>query len=525
MGVKIMALLDVENDDIFTEEFRPFPPIEAYEQETFNDADAVPFDLWNNFAPPHLPKGLLPPVIESFGVIQGKSMGADKSGLVMSALAVCSAAITDSIKLQVKRHDASWRESARIWVALIGMPSTKKSPIIGAAAKPLIGIDHNLASDYARRMAEYNDLTKDEKREVEKPKQVRVRLEDTTMEAAQEVLKDSPDGLLCLQDEMSGWFGSMDKYSGKGGSAKDRGFWLQSFNGGQSAVNRVARGSFVIPNLSVSMLGGIQPEVIRNLAAESHDDGLLQRLFPIVLSPATLGLDEPMTDVAKRYSDLIHKLHTLTAKQIGDYGPGATGEGILKFDDDAQAIRKELENKHLNLQALEMINPKLAAHIGKLDGLFARLCIIWHCIENIHSMIIPDIISGSIAIRVAKFIHQFLLPHAVSFFAGILGLSQENDRLVAVAGYILARQTEEVTRRDIQRGDRIMRAMDRFEIDKVMQQLESLGWLIAHEKGKWTVNPRCHQLYAEKAIEEHDRRVKAREMITHIVKGGDNGDK
>jgi hypothetical protein len=58
-----------------------------------------------------------------------------------------------------------------------------------------------------------------------------------------------------------------------------------------------------------------------------------------------------------------------------------------------------------------------------------------------------------------------------------------------------------------------------------MQQLESLGWLIAHEKGKWTVNPRCHQLYAEKAIEEHDRRVKAREMITHIVKGGDNGDK
>ena len=49
---------------------------------------------------------------------------------------------------------------------------------------------------------------------------------DTTIEAAQEILKDSPNGVLLDQDELSGFFGSMDKYSGARGAQKDRAFWL-----------------------------------------------------------------------------------------------------------------------------------------------------------------------------------------------------------------------------------------------------------------------------------------------------------
>ena len=72
-------------------------------------------------------------------------------------------------------------------------------------------------------------------------------MQDTTIEAAQEILKDSPDGVLLYQDELSGWFGSMDKYSGARGAAKDRAFWLQAYNGGPYTVNRIGRGSRVHP--------------------------------------------------------------------------------------------------------------------------------------------------------------------------------------------------------------------------------------------------------------------------------------
>ena len=123
---------------------------------------------------------------------------------------------------------------------------------MSTVAKPLRVIDTEMARKNQRAMAEYNRLSKEEKQKKEPPKQTRLAMQDTTIEAAQEILKDSPDGVLLYQDELSGWFGSMDKYSSARGAAKDRAFWLQSYNGGPYTVNRIGRGSLLIPNLSVS---------------------------------------------------------------------------------------------------------------------------------------------------------------------------------------------------------------------------------------------------------------------------------
>ena len=54
--------------------------------------------------------------------------------------------------------------------------------------------------------------------------------------------------------------------------------------------------------------------------------------------------------------------------------------------------------------------------------------------------------------RVAKFMRRFLLPHAFAFYGGVLRLADDHDRLAAVAGYILARQKQRLTNRDVQRG-------------------------------------------------------------------------
>src|SRR6516225_8704225 len=265
------------------------------EDSTAGDAqasDIEPVDLWGQFDPPPLPLGLLPKTIEHFALEEADLMGVDPSGLAMAALAVCAAALPDYIQLQVKRHDSNWFEAARLWVGLIGNPSTKKTPIILRATKPLKRLDAELWRSYVNATKCYDELTKEERKNTERPPQRRLRLEDTTIEAAQEVLKDSPDGVLCIQDELSGWFGAMDKYAGRG-AAKARGFWLQSFHGGTYALNRIARGAAMIENLSVSLLGGIQPEPIRKIAGDTVDDGLLQRLIPIVLRRASAGQDVP----------------------------------------------------------------------------------------------------------------------------------------------------------------------------------------------------------------------------------------
>jgi hypothetical protein len=319
--------------------------------------------------------------------------------------------------------------------------------------------------------------------------------------------------VLCLQDELSGWFGSMDKYNGNRGGQKDRGFWLQSFHGGQYTVDRIKRGSFLIENLSVSLLGGIQPEPIRAIAAESVDDGLIQRLIPIVLRPAVAGKDAPTGSCAEDYAALIGHLHHSPA-------PPA----VYQFSDAALVIREELERRHLELMGVEVINRKLAAHIGKYDGLFARLCLLWHVIEASPGLVIEE----TTARRVARFMHDFLLPHAFAFYAGTLGLADDHERLTAVAGYILAHKLDRVTNRHIQRGDRTMRGLNRWQTDQVFEQLDALGWVDRvpgprpTDPPHWLVNPEVHRLFADRAKQEAARRAEVRVLMT--MKPDDKGE-
>ncbi len=93
----------------------------------------------------------------------------------------------------------------------------------------------------------------------------------------------------------------------------DRGFWLQSFNGGHYSWDRVSRGSGNIPNLSICVLGGIQEEPLRKLVNDGVDDGLIQRLFIIMLRPAVMGRDEPVP--ADQYDKLVERLYALRGRE------------------------------------------------------------------------------------------------------------------------------------------------------------------------------------------------------------------
>ncbi|YBW38117.1 DUF3987 domain-containing protein [Nitrobacter sp. TKz-YC01] len=122
-----------------------------------------PVDLWSKLSPPVLPTGVLPRPIEAFAFGQAEQMGADPAGLAMAALAVCAAAIPDRVRIKVKRH-GHWYENARLWVALIGSPSTKKSPIVGQAMRPIARLDGGLVRKYLADKARYDEIAKDERK-------------------------------------------------------------------------------------------------------------------------------------------------------------------------------------------------------------------------------------------------------------------------------------------------------------------------------------------------------------------------
>ena len=490
------------------------PDLDAYDlpEHEHDERWPEPVDLWQRFEEPDLPQGLLPLPVELFARRQASIMGADAAGMAMAALTVCATAIPDCVELQVKRNDPTWLEHARLWVALVGPPSRKKTPIFKAAMQPLRTIDNQLMRAYLQASEEYENLSKEDRKGAQKPRQRRLIISDTTIEAAQEVMMDSPDGVLSEQDELSGWFGSMDRYNTKGGG--DRAFWLKAFNGGTYNLNRIGRGAKQIPNLSISLLGGIQPEPMRKFAADSVDDGLLQRMLPVILKPSEVGQDLPQDHTGEAYSELIASLYHL--RQVGQM--------VLHFSDGARAIRDELEHEHLNLStALETVSPKLSAHYGKHDGIFARLCLVWHCIEHADRAI-PSEVSEDTARRVAAFMAEFIRPSAIAFYAGILGMSAGHEDIIALASLIVAKGMGEVAARDVQSAGQTLRHITADQFRAIAEKMEAFGWLERGEPKprsntpRWIVNPRVHGLFSDRAQTEMQRREAAREALNNALR-------
>jgi hypothetical protein len=484
-------------------------PVAANDNEP---SSAKLVDPWLQRRHPSLPLGILPPIIEEYALSQADIMGVDPGGLAAAAIAVCAAATPDSITLKMKRHD-DWTESPRLWVALVGNPSAKKSPIISAATRALRSLDDELVGKYLQEKRVWDGLDKAGKAANRAPLQIRTRIEDVTVEAAQEVLKDSPEGVLLIRDELSGWFGSMERYgTGKGASA-DRSFWLTAYNGGSYSVNRVGRGVVSIPNLSVSMLGGVQPDAIKRIAADSADDGLLQRLFPICMGTATVGRDVPPAAAVGQYGGMVRDLYKTRRPLMG-----GLSETSLKFDAAGHDLRQELAEKHHDMSTgWEILNKKLASHIGKYDGLFGRLCITFHCIDYAGKPL-PHVIPLETAQRAAEFLHEFLFPHALAFYTNILGLSDRHDALLATAGWILTHKPESITVRDVRRGDRIMRDMDVDDAEQILRKLDAMSWLDPKPSARrdsvtYAVNPLVFSEFGYRAEKEIARREKARVLI------------
>jgi hypothetical protein len=96
-------------------------------------------DPYSDFAGPAFPLDVLPPTLAKFVDAECRAMGADPSAIAMAALTAVAGAIHAETRM---RAGEGWWEKPILWTALVGQPSTKKSPIIEKVKKPLSAIDN-----------------------------------------------------------------------------------------------------------------------------------------------------------------------------------------------------------------------------------------------------------------------------------------------------------------------------------------------------------------------------------------------
>ncbi len=323
------------------------------------------------------------------------------------------------------------------------------------------------------------------------------------MEGLQDILSRQDRGIGVLRDELAGFIGAMDKYSGNGnGGAADRAFWLQSFNGGSHVVDRVGRGTVAINNLLATICGGIQPDRLAQFS-NLADDGLWQRFIPIIMRPGEMGGDEPPGDSVN--ADAARLQGIVDA----DVAPGAA------LSEAAHEIRAQLERDIFDLEKMEPLGSRFAAFTGKLPGLFGRLALV---ISYLEPSGLGFIVGERPAQMARSLIMNCVIPHAARVYMTMGAQASGIEGVQGIAGYILTKKLTRVVMSDLTSNVRHCRKMAVGEVMKTISPLVSGGWIVPENETPnnraWTVNPGVHTKFQARAVQESARRQAARDLIT-----------
>jgi hypothetical protein len=417
------------------------------------------FDPWERFVVPLFPVELLPAPVARFVNYQAASVGVDPAAAAMATLTACSGAIDQQTTLKMKRT-GDWFVRPRLWTMLVGEPSAKKTPIISAAVRPLRRFEGSLVAAYNDEQRRWSDLDKGE-RGPEPARPLRFVFNDVTTEKVGEVLSRQSRGALVEHDELSGWIGSMDKYSGGKGSSADRSFWAQAYNGGPKTIDRIQRGELYVQNLCVAFLGAMQPDRLVEIAGLTSD-GLLQRFLPVMMRrsayPEEVDNDQPAHD----YENLVTFLAQMKAANY------QMDEGARRAADEFQRFIFELEDE-------QGLGKGFCTFAGKLTGVHGSLALLLHILEDPQNAPFDPVSEHSVRVA-GQITREFLIPHALEFYRGTAD-GGDWDGLRAIASYILTSDKARFTASDFTSSVRALRGLGIWELAQRLSPLIAGGWL------------------------------------------------
>jgi hypothetical protein len=416
-----------------------------------------------------------------------------------------------------------WAHPPVIWVACIGNPSAGKSPGINAAAVPISDLGKQLNDDWEERARDYRTAKQAAKecratwerdvkdaitagyaaplepvtaRDPDQPHKRRIYSTEPTVEKARDLSAANPRGMLLHRDELAGWICSMGKY-GNGNAGGDRGFWLQAYEGGRWASDRVKDGDDApdIPHLTWGIVGGFQPDRLASTMLAGDDDGLTARfLYFWPASPD--GVSDRPSGRALPF-DLVAMLRRLRELPMRDHRPV-----MLPFDGGAaealQDWRREAKDMEADRTGLFL------SWTGKLPGFAVRLATIFaHMVWVVEpdGTPVPDRIMRDDVVRAIGFLREYAVPMARRAFGEAALPETERDARRLASWYLrrpIPRPTVVNARklRRMQDGPGIPTAP---RIEAALSELAELGWVrrapsrdganAGRQRTDWAINP------------------------------------
>lgn len=379
---------------------------------------------------PPFPVEMLPVEISQYIQLCGKqlSLPPDFAGTVF--LTLLAGIIGRSTCLSLRAgHD--WIEAANVWAALVGNPSSKKSPTYRKIAKMVTALEQGAARNHQQALQLYRQRKKEAKSSGEEfldeePRMCRYTTDDCTIPKLRELMGSNPRGIILRNDELKGQFEKLDKPGNEG----DRSFVMQCWSGRESYnEDRIMRiGGFQIP-LTLTWIGCIPPTALATYLrqAQSHGsgaDGFMQRFqmvtFPSITQPYEICTEAMPPELEIKAQQMFVKI---------DQDALNDPVRILYFDAEAQSL---FDNWHIPLEndCRSKRHPIYwESHLGKQPKLLASLCIILHRIVETYSAVQREAISAS-TFKAAEKLQQYYEAHAQRCYESIENLEVIDSRLI-----------------------------------------------------------------------------------------------
>jgi hypothetical protein len=436
-------------------------------------ADWVPF-----------PTDALPPVLATCVTEYASALGVDPSFVAVPTLAMLGSCVGTTRVIRIKR---SFRQPCILWAAIVAPSGTRKTPALSAVLKPLHRAQAIAHADYRLRLEEY-ELARQEHEEARKdwkrgdakvvplrgptpppgpptaPTERRFIASDATFEALGPLLSANPRGLLVWRDELAGLVQDFDRYRA-GARGGDCSRWLSCWSAEPIIVDRRSSGTVSVPHAALSILGSIQPDVLRRLAGpDLLANGFLARILvampPSLFAPWT---DEDISEATEeRLARIVGRLLDLGHAQDPDGNPVAV-ELPLAAEAKALWVCWFNANERESLAAEE----HEAAAIAKGGYYVARLALLLQLVRDAEAGEQSGVV-GKQAMASAIRLWGWLKAEAQRVY-GMLGEPAEDRELRRLEDWI-RRQGSVATIRDVTRGPRLYRgkpeaaeeAMDRL---------------------------------------------------------------
>jgi len=228
----------------------------------------------NDVDPKIFPAECLPNFLKEFSENIADVYGVPVEFPAMALISAIASAIGSRAKITTPRYT----NHAQLWVVIVAPSGTGKSEPLRIAYKPIVAFEKQESERHKERLVVWNTECLQAKASSlpppPKPKRKRITCTDTTPEALFALLADNPTLTIC-RDELSGYFQDFGRYNKSG----EVGHYLSCFDNNTFSIDRKGSDTITISNPVLSMIGTIQPSVLRRVVKDNHfqDNGYLQR--------------------------------------------------------------------------------------------------------------------------------------------------------------------------------------------------------------------------------------------------------